>query len=253
MGGATFLGFLYGVQNMLNAMEAPHWGEMAEAIFILDFSEKMVSFCAVVILMNYAKPQIYISVFWADKLFMLNRLTLLSFCMHLLEKLAQIKLLVFDLDGVLTNGKLLVMPNGEWIRQMDIKDGYALQHAVKAGLKVAVITGSFSAPVKERLSRLGIELFFENTPKKSLIIKQLIAQFDIEKSSVLFMGDDIPDLDAFEAVGIKSCPADAAPELMQLADYISPKSGGDGCARDIIEKILRVQGKWSATTHIQSI
>jgi 3-deoxy-D-manno-octulosonate 8-phosphate phosphatase (KDO 8-P phosphatase) len=120
-------------------------------------------------------------------------------------------------------------------------------------LKVAVITGSFSIPVKERLSRLGIELFFENTPQKSLVINKLLTDFNIDKSSVLFMGDDLPDLDAYDAVGVKTCPADAAPELLQLADYISPKSGGNGCARDIIEKTLRTQGKWSAPTNIQSI
>jgi 3-deoxy-D-manno-octulosonate 8-phosphate phosphatase (KDO 8-P phosphatase) len=183
----------------------------------------------------------------------MNRLTLLSFCMHLLEKLEQVKLLVFDLDGVLTNGKILVMPNGEWIREMDIKDGYALQHAVNAGFNVAVITGSSSLPVKERLSRLGIELFFENTPKKSLIIDQLLSDLNVDKSSALFMGDDLPDMDAFEAVGIKTCPSDAAPELLQLADYISPRSGGNGCVRDIIEKTLRAQGKWTASNNIQSI
>ena len=173
--------------------------------------------------------------------------------MHLLEKLEQVKLLVFDLDGVMTNGKILVMPNGEWIREMDIKDGYALQHAVKSGLKVAVITGSSSTPVKERLSKLGIELFFENTPQKSLVINKLLNEMKIDKSSALFMGDDLPDLDAFQAVGIKSCPSDASPELLQHADYISPKSGGNGCVRDIIEKVLRTQGRWSAPTNIQSI
>ena len=173
--------------------------------------------------------------------------------MHLLEKLEQVRLLVFDLDGVLTNGKILVMPDGEWIREMDIKDGYAIQHALKSGLKVAVITGSSSKPVKERLLKLGVELFFENTPRKSLIINQLLSKLNIDKSSALFMGDDIPDLDAFEAVGVKTCPADAATELLQLADYISPKSGGNGSVRDIIEKVLRTQGKWSAPINIQSI
>ena len=173
--------------------------------------------------------------------------------MHLLEKLEQVRLLVFDLDGVLTNGKILVMPDGEWIREMDIKDGYAIQHAVKSGLKVAVITGSSSKPVKERLLKLGVELFFENTPRKSLVINQLLSKLNIDKSSALFMGDDIPDLDAFEAVGVKTCPADAATELLQLADYISPKSGGNGSVRDIIEKVLRTQGKWSAPINIQSI
>ncbi len=173
--------------------------------------------------------------------------------MHLLEKLEQVKLLVFDLDGVLTNGKILIMPDGEWIREMDIKDGYAIQHAVKSGLKVAVITGSSSKPVKERLLKLGVELFFENTPQKSLIVNELLSDLSIDKSSALFMGDDLPDLDAFKAVGVKTCPADAATELLQLADYISPKSGGDGCVRDIIEKVLRTQGKWSSSANIQSI
>lgn len=173
--------------------------------------------------------------------------------MHLLEKLEQVKLLVFDLDGVLTNGKILIMPDGEWIREMDIKDGYAIQHAVKSGLKVAVITGSSSKPVKERLLKLGVELFFENTPQKSLIVNELLSDLSIDKSSALFMGDDLPDLDAFKAVGVKTCPADAATELLQLADYISPKSGGDGCVRDIIEKVLRTQGKWSYSANIQSI
>ncbi len=173
--------------------------------------------------------------------------------MQLLEKLAQVKLLVFDLDGVMTNGKILVMPNGEWIREMNIKDGYAIQHAVKSGLTVAVITGSYSVPVKERLLKLGVELFFDNIPLKSLTIKELLLKLNIEKSSALFMGDDLPDLDAFGAVGIKTCPADAATELLQVADYISPQSGGNGCVRDIIEKVLRTQGKWSAPKNIQSI
>jgi len=234
-------------------MDAPHWGEMREATLMLDFRENRVSFSAVVMFINYAQLQIYSSVFWGNKVIILNSLTLLSFSMHLLEKLSAVKLLVFDLDGVLTNGKLWVMPNGEWIRDMDIKDGYALQHAVKSGLKVAVITGSSSVPVKERLSKLGIELFYENTPQKSLVIKQLLTQFKIVKSAALFMGDDLPDLDAFEAVGIKTCPADAAPELLQVADYVSPRTGGNGCARDIIEKTLRTQGKWSAPANIQSI
>lgn len=226
---------------------------MREAILILDFRENRVSFSAVVMFVDCAQLQIYSSAHWGDKVIITNRLTLLSFSMHLLEKLAQVKLLVFDLDGVMTNGKILVMPNGEWIREMDIKDGYSLQHAVKSGLKVAVITGSNSVQVKERLSKLGVELFYENISKKSLIINQLLTDFFIDKSAVLFMGDDLPDLDAFGAVGIKTCPADAAPELLQMADYISPKTGGNGCVRDIIEKTLRTQGKWFAPTNIQSI
>lgn len=173
--------------------------------------------------------------------------------MHLLEKISHLRLLVFDLDGVLTNGKLLILPNGEWVREMDIKDGFALQYAVKAGLIIAVITGSSSIPVKQRLSRLGIELFFENAVSKSIIINDLLSKYGIDKSAAMFMGDDIPDLDAFTAVSVKCCPADAASDVLEMADYISPKNGGNGCVRDVIEKILRAQGKWVMGSTIQSI
>lgn len=173
--------------------------------------------------------------------------------MHLLEKLARIKLLVFDLDGVMTNGKILVMPQGEWIREMDVKDGFALQYAIKSGLVVAVITGSSSVPVKDRLLKLGIELFYENIAKKSLVIQALLTKYKMDKSDAMFMGDDIPDLDAFEAVGVKCCPRDASTDVLEKADYISPKTGGNGCVRDIIEKIMRAQGKWIGATQIQSI
>lgn len=173
--------------------------------------------------------------------------------MHLLEKLSRLQLLVFDLDGVLTNGKLLIMPNGEWVREMDIKDGFALQHAVKSGFIIAVITGSSSTPVKQRLSKLGIELFFENTASKSIIINELLLRYGIDKSASMFMGDDIPDLDAFAAVSVKCCPADAATDVLEKADYISPRTGGNGCVRDIVEKIMRTQGKWLITSNTKSI
>ena len=163
------------------------------------------------------------------------------------------KLVIFDLDGVLTNGKVSVMPNGEWIREMDIKDGFALQHAVKSGLQIAVITGSFSTAVGERLKKLGIHNYFQNVSSKSAILNELMKRLAIKPEAVLFMGDDIPDLDAFSVVGLKACPADAVTEIIENADYISPQPGGNGCVRDIIEKVLRTQGKWSAPKNIQSI
>ncbi len=197
--------------------------------------------------------QIYATTQRCSMVFISNSLTLLLFSMHLLEKISHLRLLVFDLDGVLTNGKLLILPNGEWVREMDIKDGFALQYAVKAGLIIAVITGSSSIPVKQRLSRLGIELFFENAVSKSIIINDLLSKYGIDKSAAMFMGDDIPDLDAFTAVSVKCCPADAASDVLEMADYISPKNGGNGCVRDVIEKILRAQGKWVMGSTIQSI
>lgn len=173
--------------------------------------------------------------------------------MSLLEKFSRVKLIAFDLDGVLTNGKLLIMPDGEWIREMDIKDGYALQHAVKAGLHIAVITGSSSQAVGQRLKKLGINHFFEHTTSKAEVLSSLIKTFALQHDEVLFMGDDIPDLDAFNVAGIKTCPADAVQEVIAKADYISPCTGGNGCARDVIEKVMKTKGLWLNNTSTQSI
>ena len=173
--------------------------------------------------------------------------------MQLLNKFQQIRLIVFDMDGVLTNGKLLLLSTDEWIREMDIKDGYALQLAVRSGLLIAVITGSSSDPVKKRLSVLGIDMFYDRVVSKGEKIIELVNELQLNKDEVLFMGDDIPDLEAFEQVGLKTCPADAVIELKQSADYISTYTGGNGCVRDVIEKTLRVQGKWVQSVPIQSI
>lgn len=173
--------------------------------------------------------------------------------MSILEKFSRIKLLAFDLDGVLTNGKLLIMPDGEWLREMDIKDGYALQHATKNGLHIAVITGSSSEPIGKRLNKLGIQEYFQNTSSKATVLQSLMLKFNVKQDEVLFMGDDIPDLDAFEISGCKTCPADAVPEIMGMADYISPKKGGDGCVRDVIEKVMKCRDIWMKSTNTQSI
>jgi 3-deoxy-D-manno-octulosonate 8-phosphate phosphatase (KDO 8-P phosphatase) len=179
----------------------------------------------------------------------LNRIIFMS----VLEKFSRIKLLAFDLDGVMTDGKLIVMPDGEWIRQMDIKDGYALQHAVKSGLHIAVITGSSSAAVGKRLHKLGIHNYFENTSSKSSVLLGLTQKLNLQTDEVMFMGDDIPDLDAFKVAGCKVCPADAVQEVIAHADYISPHKGGNGCVRDVIEKVMKTRGLWMNSTNTQSI
>lgn len=173
--------------------------------------------------------------------------------MSVLEKFSRVKLLAFDLDGVLTDGKLLVMPEGEWIRQMDIKDGYALQHAVRSGLHIAIITGSSSSAVGKRLQKLGIDNYFENTASKSTVLLSLTQQFKLQLDEVLFMGDDIPDLDAYKMAGCKVCPADAVQEIINEADYVSPFKGGYGCVRDVIEKVMKTQDRWMNSTNTQSI
>jgi 3-deoxy-D-manno-octulosonate 8-phosphate phosphatase (KDO 8-P phosphatase) len=153
----------------------------------------------------------------------------------------------------MTDGKLLVMPDGEWIRQMDIKDGYALQLAVKSGLHIAVITGSTSSAVGKRLQKLGINNYFENTASKSSVLLSLTQKLNLQKDEVLFMGDDIPDLDAFKVAGCKVCPADAVQEVIAKADYISPYKGGNGCVRDVIEKVMKTSNLWMNSTNTQSI
>jgi 3-deoxy-D-manno-octulosonate 8-phosphate phosphatase (KDO 8-P phosphatase) len=171
----------------------------------------------------------------------------------MIDSFRKIKLVLMDLDGVLTNGKLLIYPDGNWIREMDIKDGYAIQYAVKSGLTLVVVTGSSSSPVKERLATLGVNLFFENITVKSEKVKEILQDLNIEPEQAIFIGDDIPDLDAFALVGLRACPDDAVQDVKAVADYISPYKGGNGCVRDILEKILRVQDKWLVQNHIRSI
>lgn len=180
----------------------------------------------------------------------INQLTLIPI---MLGRLSDIRLLAFDLDGVLTNGKLLVLPDGNWVRQMDIKDGFALQLAVKSDLEVAVITGSTSTPVMERMKKLGVHHLYENVADKAETLNKLLHSLGLEKKQALFMGDDIPDLPAFGVAGFKACPADACWEIRQQADYISPNKGGEGCVRDIIEKTLKMQGKWNFINQVRSL
>jgi len=172
--------------------------------------------------------------------------------MNLLERFLNINLMVFDLDGVLTNGKILLNSDGEWLRQMDIKDGYAIQLAIKSGIEIAVVSGSFSDQAAQRLKKLGVDIFIQGANNKSEHLLFLLQKLSLKNDNLLYMGDDIPDLDAFRIAGVKSCPADAANEVKDAADFISSKNGGDGCVREIIEKVMRVQGKWKTDNNIKS-
>jgi 3-deoxy-D-manno-octulosonate 8-phosphate phosphatase (KDO 8-P phosphatase) len=173
--------------------------------------------------------------------------------MNLLETFSQINTFVFDVDGVMTDGSMLIMPNNEFLRTMDIKDGYALQLAVKAGYHIFVITGSNSTPVAERLSYLGIKEFHQKIKDKKECLNQLLDKYNLTLNTVLFMGDDMPDAEVMQSVAISSCPADAAIDILKIANYISPKNGGKGCVRDVIEKVMKLQGKWQPDHEIKSI
>ena len=172
--------------------------------------------------------------------------------MNILSKFKTIKTLVFDVDGVLTDGALLVLNDGQMARQMNIKDGYALQLAVKKGYRIVVISGGTSDAVKLRLDKLGVTENFLQVENKKEKLTQYVAQHDLKWEEILFMGDDIPDYSAMQLVGLPCCPADAATEIKQISQYISPFDGGKGCARDVIEKVMKLNGHWDMDTTVAS-
>lgn len=159
---------------------------------------------------------------------------------------------MFDVDGVLTDGKLLLLPGGVMARAMNTKDGYALQLAVKQGYRVFVISGGNSPEVTERLNKLGIQEVFMQVQNKLECLQQLMQQYQLKREEVLFMGDDVPDYEAMLSVGVSCCPEDAVPDIRNIAQYTSPRKGGDACARDVIEKVLKLRGHWMIDTSIRS-
>ena len=172
--------------------------------------------------------------------------------MNVLEIFKPIPTFVFDVDGVLTDGSLLVIPGGAMVRRMNIKDGYALQLAVKKGYNVVIISGGNSPEVEERLNKLGIADVFMRVEDKKLTLQEYLQKKTIPQNEVLFMGDDLPDYDVMNEAGLPCCPADAAMDIKQISKYISPLKGGEGCARDVIEKVLKLRGNWGADTHIRA-
>lgn len=163
---------------------------------------------------------------------------------NVLELFKFIQWFVFDIDGVLTDGSLLIMPNGIMTRRMNIKDGYALQLAIKKGYRMSIISGGSSVEVKDRLQKLGIIDVHLKVQDKKKLLQELIATYQIEPKQILYMGDDMPDFEVMGIVGLPCCPADAAREVQDISTYISPHSGGYGCVRDVVEKVLRLHNKW---------
>lgn len=172
--------------------------------------------------------------------------------MNVLEQFNKISTFIFDVDGVLTDGTLFVLSGEEQIRRMNVKDGLGLQMALRNGYSVIIISGGYSAPVKDRLEKLGItEIHMAITDKKEFVNDYLVHQ-KIEWNEILFMGDDLPDLDLLQAVGLSCCPADAVMEIKQVSHYISHLKGGEGCVRDVIEKVLKVNDHWRMESGIVS-
>ncbi len=160
------------------------------------------------------------------------------------EIMHQISTFIFDVDGVLTDGIVTVFPNGELIRQMNIKDGYALKTAVKMGYNVCIISGGTNPAVKSRLQALGITDIYLGAHYKMEQLNEYLDIYNIDPANVLYMGDDIPDIPVMKICGLATCPKDAVPEVQHISGYISQKKGGKGCVRDVIEQVLKVQDKW---------
>lgn len=159
---------------------------------------------------------------------------------------------IFDVDGVLTDGTVLVLENGLLARRMSIKDGYALQLAVKKGYRLLVISGAAASPVVDRLEKLGITEIHTGVTHKKDFVKNFIATHKLAAAEVLFMGDDMPDLPVMSVAGLPACPADAVAEIKEASKYISSFNGGCGCVRDVIEKVMKQKGHWEHSDDIAS-
>lgn len=160
------------------------------------------------------------------------------------ELLNHISTFVFDVDGVMTDGSVILMPGQQPIRAFHSKDGYALQLAMRKEYRIAIITGGKSEAVRERMEALGVKDIWMSSSDKKEAMEDLFTMYDLKRENVLYMGDDIPDYEALQMAGVACTPADGAPEIKAICDYVSPKAGGKGCVRDIIEQTLKVQKNW---------
>lgn len=164
--------------------------------------------------------------------------------MNVLEKFKDVTTFIFDVDGVLTDNSLLITESGELLRSMNARDGFAMKLAIESDYNIAIITGGKSEGVIKRLNGLGIVDIYKGINDKVEAFNDYIEQNGINPENILYMGDDIPDFDVMRRVGLPTCPADAVTEILQVAQYVSPKVGGKGCVRDVIEKVMRLHNKW---------
>jgi 3-deoxy-D-manno-octulosonate 8-phosphate phosphatase (KDO 8-P phosphatase) len=172
--------------------------------------------------------------------------------MNVLEYFKNITTFVFDVDGVLTDGRVLILEAGLQARQMHVKDGLALQMALKNGYNVVIISGAYSEPVLQRMQYLGITEIFLATKNKKKFLDNYLTQKEITWQQVLFMGDDLPDVAVLQKAGLSCCPADAVAEVKKISKYISSINGGYGCVRDVIEKVLKLNDHWNFDAEVTS-
>lgn len=158
--------------------------------------------------------------------------------------LTRIRALAFDVDGVLSTNRVYLLNEEQPCRTAHVKDGYAMQHAAKHGLQLAIITGGKSEAVRTRYQNLGVQHIYLGAARKLDLYNEWLSTCQLKADEVIYMGDDIPDYEVMRHCGCPCCPADAAPEIRQISRYISNKCGGDGCVRDVLEQVLRAQNKW---------
>ena len=160
------------------------------------------------------------------------------------ERLNKVTTLMFDVDGVMTDGKVLVMESGEMVRNMNSKDGYALHQANGKSYRIVVISGGNNVAIQKALARTGVTDVFINQHDKLACYTEYLKVNNLTDEEVLYMGDDLPDHEIMSRVGVAVCPKDAAGEIKLISHYVSGKKGGEGCLRDVIEQVMRAQGKW---------
>ena len=172
--------------------------------------------------------------------------------MNVLAEFKKVTTFIFDIDGVLTDGTLLVLADGLQARQMHVKDGFGLQMALRHGYRVFIVSGGVSEEARKRLEYLGLTDIHLGIGDKTAFVSDILKSNKIKWAEVLFMGDDLPDIPLMSKVGLPACPADAVSEVKSIVKYISPINGGWGCVRDVIEKVLKVNGHWQYETDVTS-
>lgn len=164
------------------------------------------------------------------------------------EDIARVEAMVFDVDGVMTDGRIIPTAEGDFIRCYNCKDGYALAYAIRHGYRVCVITGGYGKILERRLRMLGMQDFYIDCMDKITTLREYMKKYDLKPENVLYMGDDIPDLECMREVGMPVCPADSAAEVIECSRYISEFEGGRGAVRDIVEQVLRARGDWAKSS-----
>ncbi|GGC11994.1 KdsC family phosphatase [Dyadobacter sediminis] len=164
----------------------------------------------------------------------------------LTDRFRRITTFIFDIDGVMTDGSVIALETGEQPRTFNVRDGYGINRAVRLGYRVAIISAQNQVGVRKRLEYLGVtDIFIGTSPDGKLpIFKKYLAETGITEDEIVFMGDDLPDYEVMQTGVLKACPADSVDEILELADYISSKNGGHGAVRDLIEQVMKAQGRW---------